>query len=114
MDPTTIQALLSINRRFYEQFGAEFAQTRQRIQNGVRRVLDSLPDAGAWLDLGCGSGALAAAWLERGRASTYLGVAFSAALLKEASAALPPGADTVAFRQANLADPAWADGLVGP
>lgn len=114
MQPETISVLLDLNRRFYEQFGVEFAQTRQRIQNGVRRILDSLPDSGAWLDLGCGSGSLAAAWVEAGRTSAYLGVDFSEALLAEARKALPCEAPAVSFRQANLADPGWAEGISGP
>lgn len=114
MDSFTAATLLDLNRRFYEQFGTEFAQTRQRIQNGVRRVLDSLPDTGAWLDVGCGSGSLAAAWVESGRTSAYLGLDFSEALLAEARKAVPREASLVSFRLANLADPHWAGGLEGP
>ncbi len=104
MDEKTAARLLEINRVFYSRFGAAFAATRRRVQPGVRRVLDSLPDEGAWLDLGCGSGALAAEWLARGRKSTYTGLDFSAELLAEAARSAPG----VAFLQADLADPGWA------
>lgn len=116
MDPSTTEALLALNRRFYETFGPAFAATRRRVQPGVLRVLDALPDEGAWLDAGCGSGALALEWLRRGRRSAYLGLDFSASLLTEARAALaesglaqPAGgpAGRVQFAQADLARPGW-------
>jgi hypothetical protein len=54
----TIHHLLTINREFYQKFGAAFAQTRQRVQPGVARVVEEYVHDGHWLDLGCGSGAL--------------------------------------------------------
>ncbi len=124
MQPETVQTLLDLNRRFYEDFGPAFAATRRRVQDGVRRALDAIVErgeGGRWLDLGCGSGALAVEWLRRGLPGSYLGLDFSAALLQEATAAaaaseaaasagqLPAG--RVAFAQADLGDPRWADGL---
>ena len=109
MDSQTVAQLLKINRRFYSQFGAAFAATRRRVQAGVRAVLAELPDEGAWLDLGCGSGALGEEWLRRGRASRYLGLDFSAELLREAQSAAK--FERVGYQQADLADPDWARAL---
>ncbi len=114
MDSATRTRLLEINRQFYETFGAAFAATRRRIQPGVRRVLAALPPGGCWLDLGCGSGALAAEWARQGRTGCYWGVDFSAALLNEAQAAVagltPPGL-TLGFQPVTLGDPHWATAL---
>ena len=106
----TVDTLLSLNQRFYEQFAGAFAQTRRRIQDGVRRALAMLPDEGTWVDVGCGSGALAQAWIQAGRTSHYLGLDFSAELLAEARKLV--GMDErVEFRVANMGDEHWADGL---
>lgn len=113
MDSTTAARLIALNARFYTEFAPAFAATRRRVQEGVRRVLDDLPDQGRWLDLGCGSGALAVEWLRRRRRSAYLGLDFSADLLTEARAATSelPGSQRVSFAPADLSDPAWAEGL---
>jgi len=117
MDPEAAARLIALNRRFYHDYGASFAATRRRIQEGVSRALDGLPDAPGerWFDLGCGSGALAVEWLRRGRQSAYLGLDFSAPLLDEARRAVAglPGARQVAFDQADLASSDWAAGLGG-
>lgn len=121
MDPRTVRQLIELNQRFYAAFGAEFAATRRRIQDGVRSVLDGLPDepGARWLDIGCGSGALAVEWLARRRQSSYQGVDFSAELLAEARAAVraavheEPRPMQVSFALADLSTPAWADGLPG-
>jgi tRNA (uracil-5-)-methyltransferase TRM9 len=113
MDSQTAAVLIELNRRFYAEFGPAFAATRQRIQNGVRRVLGQIPDQGRWLDLGCGSGALAVEWLRAGRKSSYLGLDFSPTLLAEARAAVAalPGSERVAFAPADLSAADWAGGL---
>lgn len=117
MDPETTRRLIELNRGFYEEFGAAFAATRRRIQDGVRRALALLPDSPGerWLDLGCGSGSLAVEWLAAGRQSQYHGLDFSSALLAEARAAVQglPGAQRIAFSQADLGSPGWADGIAG-
>jgi SAM-dependent methyltransferase len=127
MNEKTAKALLEINQQFYSQFGVAFASTRRRLQDGVRRVLDSLPDRGRWLDLGCGSGTLAAEWIRRGRRSTYLGLDNSRELLAEArqvvefarlervpeemASDLRPASETldhtVSFASSDLSDPNW-------
>ena len=59
MQENVIQQLLDINFQFYQTFGEAFAATRRRVQPGIRKVLERIPDKGKWLDLGCGSGGLA-------------------------------------------------------
>jgi tRNA (uracil-5-)-methyltransferase TRM9 len=113
MHPTTQSFLLDLNRQFYQTFGRAFAATRRRIQPGVRQVLGQLAAGGRWVDLGCGSGALANVWAETGRKGLYLGLDFSAALLEEARQGLKPvpqGLD-VHFERADLSDPGWSRGL---
>ena len=84
MRPEIIQSILDINRQFYQTFGDAFAATRRRIQPGIRRILADIPKDGHWLDLGCGSGALAQEWIRQERSGSYTGVDFSIPLLKEA------------------------------
>jgi SAM-dependent methyltransferase len=84
MKPEISQLLLDINRQFYEDFGDAFAATRQRIQPGIRRILSTVPINGSWLDLGCGSGALAAEWVRLGLKGSYWGLDSSLTLLQEA------------------------------
>lgn len=118
MDPATIQFLLDLNQIFYTDFGSSFAATRRRIQPGVRRVLAGLSDqpGETWLDLGCGSGALAVEWLRAGRQSAYLGMDFSSALLEEARKAVEklPNRQRVSFIQGNLAAFDWANEIKKP
>ena len=68
MQSDIIQQLLDINYQFYQTFGAAFAATRRRVQPGIRKVLELIPRTGYWLDLGCGSGALAQLWVTAGGA----------------------------------------------
>jgi len=111
MDKTVVQKLFDINGQFYQEYGGAFAQTRRRIQPGVRRILSEWIHDGNWLDLGCGSGALSAKWVEQGQAGLYEGLDFSPVLISTARLAsqsynLEPG-QQVKFNIANLADPEW-------
>ncbi len=114
MRPETAARLVDLNLEFYQSFAPAFAVTRRRIQSGVRRILDQLPPGGDWLDIGCGSGALAAEWARRRPTGSYLGVDFSDELLEEARRALPhplPGNLKVDFSTANLFEPDWPEKL---
>lgn len=108
----TVRRLAELNREFYETFGGAFAATRRRIQPGVRAFLATVRDGSEWLDLGCGSGALAAEWARLGIRGGYSGRDFSSALLSEARA-LTAGLSTNSFRidygELDLLDPGWAD-----
>lgn len=86
MDPDIAARLVEINHRFYTRFGTPFSATRQRLQPGVRRVLDGLSGGESILDLGCGNGELARELAARGHRGPYLGLDFSVPLLQEAEA----------------------------
>ncbi len=115
MQAETISFLLDLNRQFYQTFGRAFAATRKRIQPGVRRALDTL-GPGDYLDLGCGSGSLAAAWMESGPGGRYTGLDFSSELLDEARLAVA-GRERedlrLRFLPADLSDPDWSAPLAG-
>ncbi|PKO12716.1 MAG: hypothetical protein CVU39_22375 [Chloroflexi bacterium HGW-Chloroflexi-10] len=118
MQAHIIQQLLDINHQFYQNFGDAFAATRRRVQPGIRQVLESIPSFGHWLDLGCGSGALAQLWAQQERTGSYHGVDFSQPLLEEARRTLqdlPLPADLqISFTRANLLDADWVQVLVRP
>lgn len=117
MQEETIQKLLELNHQFYRDFAAAFAATRRRLQPGVRRILTILPPTGDWLDLGCGSGALAVEWIRAGRTGSYTGVDFSPQLLQEAqnnlSGISAPGLH-VRFIAANLSEHDWMTKIKPP
>ncbi|PKO05213.1 MAG: hypothetical protein CVU41_13120 [Chloroflexi bacterium HGW-Chloroflexi-3] len=111
MQSEVIQQLLDINYQFYQTFGGAFAATRRRVQPGIRKVLELIPENGYWLDLGCGSGALAQLWMHQGRQGVYHGLDFSSVLLQEARDLLAaeevsPGLD-IRFTEADLLTTEW-------
>ena len=115
MQSAVIQQLLDINYQFYQTFGGAFAATRRRVQPGIRQVLEMIPADGFWLDLGCGSGALAQLWVNQSRQGAYHGVDFSAVLLQEARELLggeeiPAGLD-IQFNETDLLSQFWPDTL---
>jgi tRNA (uracil-5-)-methyltransferase TRM9 len=97
MNSSTAQRLLEINREFYSRFGGQFSATRQRLQPGVKKILDSIQDDVSVLDLGCGNGNFLRELSRRGHKSALLGVDFSLPLLRDAESA--PGVD---FREVDL------------
>jgi len=115
MQPEIIQRLLDINKEFYQRFGQAFAQTRRRIQPGVRRVLGEWISDGDWLDIGCGSGALAQSWHAGEMRGNYTGIDFSAALLEEAISGIAgmPARNglTISFRNVDLSRVDWTTTL---
>ncbi len=84
MNETVIRQLVDLNDRFYQSFGAAFAETRRRLQPGVERILDQSILSGDWLDIGCGSGVLGQRLSNSGMRGSYLGLDFSQPLLEEA------------------------------
>lgn len=90
MDSNTVARLIELNREFYNRFGDSFSATRQRIQPGVRQVLERLSGDESILDLGCGNGELARVLGRRNHRGPYLGVDFSLPLLRDA-ASTPDG-----------------------
>jgi tRNA (uracil-5-)-methyltransferase TRM9 len=91
------QRLLTINREFYNRFGDQFSATRQRLQPGVKKILDSIQEDVSVLDLGCGNGNFLRELSQRGHKAPLLGVDFSLPLLRNAESA--PG---VEFREVDL------------
>ena len=111
MQPEIVEKLHTINKEFYQRFGQAFAQTRRRIQPGVRRVLDEWIRDGHWLDIGCGGGGLAQAWHASELRGSYTGIDFSAALLEEAIAGMsgkaPHDVITFLFHNVDLSKTVW-------
>jgi len=103
MQPETATRLIELNKQFYQTFGREFSSTRQRLQPGVRRVLDLVPGEASLLDLGCGNGELARELHRRGFSGLYTGLDFSLPLLQEVGE-LP---ENFKFDEADLALPNW-------
>jgi tRNA (uracil-5-)-methyltransferase TRM9 len=81
---SALERLRKINYEFYTGHGREFSSTRQRLQPGVRRLVDRLRGDDSILDLGCGNGALPRELARRGHRGTYLGIDFSPDLVREA------------------------------
>jgi SAM-dependent methyltransferase len=112
MDKKTAEKLLALNLKFYQTFASDFSETRQRLQPGVLRLLDTLEPGIAILDLGCGNGELARELARREFPCTYTGVDFSAALMEEAKQTLPADFPS-RFLELNLAEKNWEPVLQG-
>jgi SAM-dependent methyltransferase len=110
MESATVSKLLDLNRQFYQTFALQFSITRQRLQPGVQRLLESIDREARILDLGCGNGEMARWLARRGQRGPYTGLDFSAGMLAEARKNAPKNLP-VAFVQANLASPGWGEGL---
>ncbi len=110
MNSLTAQRLLAINHEFYNRFGDQFSATRQRLQPGVKKILDSIQEDVSVLDLGCGNGHFLREISKRGHKQPLLGVDFSLPLLRDAESA--PG---VIFREVDLSQlSAVSDQLSAP
>jgi tRNA (uracil-5-)-methyltransferase TRM9 len=99
MNSSTAESLLAINRNFYSRFGEQFSATRQRLQPGVRKFLDSIRDDISVLYLGCGNGQFLRELSRRGHKAPLLGVDFSLPLLQDACETSTP---EVVFREVDL------------
>jgi SAM-dependent methyltransferase len=106
MEKSIVQKLLQLNAEFYQTFASQFSDTRQRIQPGVRKILDSMDPTIRILDLGCGNGELARELIQGGFGGQYVGLDSSEALLNVAREGMT-GIENVSFLQGNLADPDW-------
>jgi len=97
MNSDTANRLLAINRQFYNRFGDQFSATRQRLQPGVKKILETIQADDSVLDLGCGNGNFLREVFGRGHKAPLLGVDFSLPLLRDAESTLG-----VEFREADL------------
>ena len=97
MNSAATERLLKLNHEFYNRFGESFSATRQRLQPGVRKILETIPNDVSVLDLGCGNGNFLRELSVRGHKAALLGVDFSLPLLRDAESA--PG---VEFREVDL------------
>jgi 2-polyprenyl-3-methyl-5-hydroxy-6-metoxy-1,4-benzoquinol methylase len=97
MNSSVARQLLEINRQFYDRLGSQFSATRQRLQPGVSRILDSIQEDESVLDLGCGNGNFLHGLTRRGHRASLLGVDFSLPLLRDAES-MP----WISFREVDL------------
>jgi SAM-dependent methyltransferase len=100
MESTVAKRLIELNRYFYTRLGDSFSATRQRIQPGVRRMLEKLNGDENILDLGCGNGEFARELAKRNHRGSYLGVDFSLPLLRDAESSAKDF--SARFMQVNL------------
>ena len=100
MNSGIAKQLIELNRRFYDQFGKSFSATRQRLQPGVKKVLDSIKADEPVLDLGCGNGFFLRELHDHGHQASLLGVDFSLPLLREAEST--PGVEFYAMDLTKL------------
>jgi len=108
MQPEIAQQLIELNHQFYQTFAGDFSETRQRLQPGVVRAVESIPPDASLLDLGCGNGHLAAHLHEHGHRGRFVGIDTSPALIEFARQQDLPNA---VFFQADLAGANWTDPL---
>lgn len=112
MEQETVERLLRLNQQFYQTFAVQFSQTRQRLQPGVRRVLEGIPTDCTILDLGCGNGELWNALARRGFSGRYIGIDASPALLEIArQKALATQASEPCYICSDLASSGWSETL---
>jgi SAM-dependent methyltransferase len=97
MNSDIAKQLIQLNHKFYEQFGDSFSATRQRLQPGVRKILQTIKEDESVLDLGCGNGHFLNQLFESGHTAPLLGVDFSLPLLRDAGSSLG-----VEFREIQL------------
>jgi 2-polyprenyl-3-methyl-5-hydroxy-6-metoxy-1,4-benzoquinol methylase len=110
MDSTTLEKLIQVNYQFYQTFAAHFAETRQRLQPGVVKLLERIPPQADILDVGCGNGQLGQELARRNHRGRYLGLDFSTELLDVARSGLTESPN-ISYTQADLTAPDWAEAI---
>jgi SAM-dependent methyltransferase len=105
MHADTAHRLALLNAAFYEQHGLAFAETRPRLNPGVRKVLGRIAPGARVLDVGCGDGK-PGRWLAE-HSTTYLGLDASASMIARARA-LTGEREGVAFAQVDVLAEGWA------
>ncbi len=100
MNSIAAARLLALNRDFYDRFGDSFSAARQRLQPGVRRIMESIKKDDSVLDLGCGNGNFLLELSRRGHKAPLQGADFSLPLLRDARSQTE--ASPVIFREIDL------------
>ena len=116
MDPQLRDALLRLNRQFYQRVAPHFDATRQGWTPGLCAILPYFrvggKDGPTVLDVGCGNGRFARLLAEKGLSAAYTGIDGDRALLQIARKSTK-GLTGVKCRfiRADLADPGWTTAL---
>ncbi len=97
MNSDTAARLIELNRDFYDRFGDSFSATRQRLQPGVKKILDLIYENDSVLDLGCGNGNFLSELNSHGHKGALIGLDFSLPLLRDAAST-----QGVEFREVDL------------
>lgn len=119
MQPSTVQSLLALNRRFYAAVAEHFDATRQGWTPGQLSILPYFRSGTKQkpitvLDVGCGNGRFARLLDEAEIKCNYTGVDGDARLLALAAEAAAGLAHVNArFYQVDLASPDWSAPLAG-
>jgi tRNA (uracil-5-)-methyltransferase TRM9 len=115
MKPEIVEKLHRLNQEFYQSFSSSFSMTRERIQPGVKKILDEISDEGRWLDIGCGNGNLAVEWARSGKKGQYLGIDFSSQLVdiaqKKISSLTKKSEAKVEFSKIDILNLNWENQL---
>lgn len=110
MQLDTVKRLIELNLQFYQTFAVQFSATRQRIQPGVRLLIERISAGAVLLDLGCGNGELWRVLQKTDKIRHYTGLDFSPPLLEFAGDPKTHQAEpfpAAIFVQGDLADPGW-------
>ncbi len=109
MDTETVDTLLALNRRFYNDFAEPFSDSRGATEPGFDRIVAQFRPGDRVLDLGCGQGRLARLLPP---ACTYTGVDNAGAMLQIAAHATDGTHAT--FVAADLVKDRWETQVAGP
>jgi SAM-dependent methyltransferase len=112
MRPEVVKRLIDLNQEFYQTFARSFAETRRRVQPGVRRAIQNVPCGASVLDLGCGNGSLACELARREHHGLYFGLDSSAEMIEIACLDCPH--PQAIFEVRDISAPGWSDGLPAP
>jgi 2-polyprenyl-3-methyl-5-hydroxy-6-metoxy-1,4-benzoquinol methylase len=87
MDERVTRTLVELNHSFYDQFAAEFSETRASPQPGFQKLIPLLSkfQSPHVLDVGCGNGRFGHYLMFNGIQAHYVGVDFSENLAKSAN-----------------------------